>query len=519
MQYLRKSVAVDYRADCVVLNHAFWSLQLPHRWVSATPGLEQFLSGCAPTSVVATHSPEVTDVLFLFQAAGLLTVPHKNAYSLREVKDLFEPLCTTWHARYYSHPVWKRLRGGELSRNAFVAWVLHNYHLSRSAGITAARCATRCERPDIRRVFLESAIEEYPHCEQYYLIDDPRLGLSRTQVEEYVPLASSLAFDQQMLRLAEEDWLAHVLAGYLQESTASYFDQCSIFYQEVEKRYGLDGFFSSWKSHICLDLAYGHANAFASALDREELLASSQVETSLQNVLVVAQLLVQALDDIVLQDRNDERVVLRRPVTGLKESLRDNALLTSYKPKPESWDLSHCRTMADLLKVMEQTGILWPQCLERRPLTEPEQTFLECEMATALCRGLSYTRGHQAVLRFGRLVERAAKRIAQRADASTWSVPSSWAAKIANFLKELAIQPLELIALLRHYCACSERLGVGIPFLASLEAIQDIEQLLSSYPLDANRLVSVVLLILQFNELWASVGEEGFQNLEVDIFR
>ena len=47
-------------------------------------------------------------------------------------------------------------------------------------------------------------MEEYDHCEVHFFPRDPRLGLSEENVRRVVPLPSSVAFDQQMLRMAEE---------------------------------------------------------------------------------------------------------------------------------------------------------------------------------------------------------------------------------------------------------------------------------------------------------------------------
>ena len=54
-------------------------------------------------------------------------------------------------------------------------------------------------------------------------------------------------------------------------STSSFFPQCVEFYDEVEQRYGIPGFFDGWKGHIRLDLDFGHASAFGDALESDEL--------------------------------------------------------------------------------------------------------------------------------------------------------------------------------------------------------------------------------------------------------
>jgi hypothetical protein len=187
MLHLRESVDVTFGEESLELQHAFWSLRLPRDWLDRTRGAEQFFRKVAPVAAVDTKDPETGNVLDLLQLAGCLTAEHRDSYALHEVRDLFEPLCITWHAIYYRHPIWQQLREGRLSKNALLAWILHNYHLSRSAGVTAARCATRSSRPDIRRLFLESAREEYSHCEDHYNVRDPRLWISESEAQHYVP--------------------------------------------------------------------------------------------------------------------------------------------------------------------------------------------------------------------------------------------------------------------------------------------------------------------------------------------
>src|ERR1043165_1265570 len=214
MEYLRETVRVSQLADAISVLHVFWSIDLPRDWAESTPGMLKFLSGVEPISSVSTKDAETSNVLGLLRLARCVTTPLKDEYQLSEVRDLFISLCISWHGHYYSHPLWTRLREATLSRNALVAWIIHNYHLSQSAGATAARCATRESRKEVKRVFLESAIEEYSHCREYYAVAGSRLGISTQDVQIAVPLPANLAFDQQMFRLAEEDWLAHILVGY-----------------------------------------------------------------------------------------------------------------------------------------------------------------------------------------------------------------------------------------------------------------------------------------------------------------
>jgi hypothetical protein len=121
MSFLRRSVSVEFGDEAIRLAHSFWSLQLAPECVRSTPGLKSFLERADSVDSVSTDQQPIANLLSLFRVAGFLTVERKAEYQLREVAALFEPLCTTWHALYYSHPLWARLRHGDLSLNASVS--------------------------------------------------------------------------------------------------------------------------------------------------------------------------------------------------------------------------------------------------------------------------------------------------------------------------------------------------------------------------------------------------------------
>jgi hypothetical protein len=482
LEYIRHAVSVDFTHDPVDVRYGFWSVELPRDWVSSTDGLERFLKGDAPLSAVELREPEAANLVGLLRVAGCLTSPRKESYALREVRSLFEPLCISWHAHYYDHPLWSRIREGRISRNALVAWVVHNYHLSQSAGVTAARCATRAQRPDVKRLFLESAIEEYSHCREYYRIDDSRIGITAAEALEYVHLPASLAFDQQMFRLAEDDWLAHILVGYFQESTSSYFTQCAEFYDGVEKRFDLAGFFDGWKGHIRLDLDFGHASAFADALESDESVSLQQVEASFKNAAVTVQFLIAALDEILAEDREDDRIVLRRPVS-LKGA----------------------------------TGLE-----ERRPLdfgSVSVKGFVESELADACCRALSYAQTEAQLLSLGRLVEIAAPLLARRYDVATWCVPDMQTTAIVNFVREAATNPAEFVSCLAHLLTQIEEGSADSLWIQRGDCRAEIARLAESCRTSSLQSERLATRLVQFDELFDEPDRRTISSIEVDILR
>jgi len=440
---LRSSVAVTRGEDSCTLRHGFWDFTLPNVWIASEPGVAGLLQDGSYSGNIAELSPKAQNVLALLEVTGCLRAEERGDYSYAEVGLIIEHMTIAWHGLYYSHPVWNRLRSGELGRNGFVAWVLHNYHLSRSAGATAARGVLRSPTGAIRRLFLESALEEYSHCEDYYCIDDARLGVSESDCRAYIPLPSSLALDQQMHRLAEFDWLGHAMVGFIQESTASYYKKCCEFYSLVESKYGLPGFFDGWKQHILLDLKYGHASAFKDAIVEMGNASISQdaLLKSLNGAAIMVHFLIGALDEILQEDAFSSEVRLRRPVVQLDIDFDVNALLRrfSFVPKPEGNQKQQPGNGSDLMA----SKLLVPK--ERIPpleeWTSEESSFLIHEIAMSTLTALSHSQSHEEIIGLGKVVECLKTTLRDSVESMQFYSQSPRAVAIANFLREEAPRP------------------------------------------------------------------------------
>lgn len=517
MNFLRQSVVVERSPASVALAHAFWSITLPEEWVQNTESMTEFLQRKVPASSVPQDDPEAQSVIFLLATMKCLTAAKKPTFSLREVINLFEPLCVTWHAAYYSHPIWDRLRSGTVTKNAMVAWVLHNYHLSRSAGVTAARCAAYCPRKDIRRLFLSSAIEEYAHCEQYYIVNDDRLGVNREQVVRAVHSKASLKFDQQMMRLAEEDWLAHVLVGYFQEATAAYYDQCCRFYEVIEANYGLSGFFDGWKAHIRLDNEYGHAGEFARALDSDETVPLCQVERAFHNAAITVQSLVAALDEIISAERDDGRVVLRQPLQPSEiHASGSNALVPNRREMNEDLRLELCGTTKELLsEIVRKSDLDGGRCTA--PSRE-EASFIEGDFALSLSRGLSYCRRHDEIVRMGCLVEVYEACLAAGSRTPMNYAPSSWSSGIANFLREMSLEPRTFVFVAELVRVVLARHSAAFPVFCSEKVRELLSTSTESSQISGSEIYDMATVALQCLELLDTVVEPSIRRISVDVF-
>ncbi|TGD78235.1 hypothetical protein [Hymenobacter wooponensis] len=503
MEYLRKSVVVHEKLETIYLDYAFWQFQVPKRKLDTVEGMNDFVAKRYLASIVDINDTEVANLLNLFKEIGMFAHKRKEIYKLYEVLEVFEIMSTIWHALYYSHPIWDKLRNGELSESGFIAWVLHNYHLSRSAGVTASRCAAFSSRPDVRKVFLESALEEYPHCEYYYMINDKRLGITSDDVKNYVPLPSSIAIDQQMLRLAEDDWLAHIMVAYFQESTASYYKQCCDFYNQVETSYNLPGFFESWKGHIQLDIGYGHASAFTDILKSQEPISGKKVESSLKNAALAVQFIVDALDDILKLNMATDNLILRKPVSILSENAYDNF----------NDGISATEVLSKLKSKDIFTGFIFDKT---RKISCEEVECIKIEIAFAMCRALSYSKRHDEILYIGKLLEANRPLIELRNNLDVVVPITNWAAGVSNFLRELALIPSHFVIGLSLVCLNLKEMGFNYKEIEGGNDYNSISYLMNFYKFSESEASLIVNEMVQLQELW-------FKNIstkiiEVDVF-
>jgi hypothetical protein len=489
-----------------VLQHAVWTLEVPAAWVDSVPGLDAVLERRAPITELSADGRELAGFVTLLREQGCLSYPDRSSYTLRQVKELFQHLSGAWYGRYYAHPLWDRLRTGTLSRNGFVAWLLYTYHLSRSAAMSASRSVAHLGDPALRAVFAESALEEYSHCEDYFFVRHPSLPLDDAQVRRTVHLPASVAFDHQMLRIAEEDWLGHVLAGFFQESTARFYDECRRFYAVVGDRYDVPGFFRSWEAHVEIDLHEGHADDFGRVLESEEHVVRDDVLHSVGNAWLVFRCLLAGLDEILAADRDDDLVLLRLPVEDGVLDADSTALLEPYRHLlPDPPVRVEARSAAETYKALEELGLTVPPS---SPVGEPpagDDRFLSHDVVRSLFRCLSHSTEHEEILLFGRIADEALA--AAPSALEERALPTSHeAAAVANFLREHATRPTEFAYLLAHLWRLrgDERAAWPVPFLRGSEVERS----------DIDRLVN---LTLRFNELYGAWLERASAAETVDF--
>lgn len=333
---LRPEVVLKQTAEGIHLQFAHWEVHLPQEALERVPILHQLLAerGFSPRHHLDRES---ASVVALLDAQGCFTPEPVHVLRLRDLLQRFQPIRSLFYSEYYNHPAWDVIRSGQASQAQLVAWVIHNYHVSRSAGVIAARMASRTTTERLKSFFREDALEEFWHCDQFYFVDDPNLRFDAEAVKSYVPLPASTGFEETALRAAGESWIGHLLIAYFQESSIVFRDDSEEFYDAVESKYGLKNFFAGWRRHMTLDLDHGHADGLRDLLDSDQAVSVSEAARGLRSVQLAHFFLVRALDQIQGQEGSALLHVESRQPAGLmrRQSASTAALKNPVRHSPD----------------------------------------------------------------------------------------------------------------------------------------------------------------------------------------
>ena len=429
---LREGVRVMEVDGEVVVHHHFFELALPRNWVNRTPEIRAILGREIHVDDLTSENREVKGVVeFLSAQNCFFRSKAKAAYSLREVKEIFEPIAVAWYADYYRHPLWNRLRRGELNLNGLAAWAIHNYHVSRAAGKSGSRCASRFPRKELRGFFRADVLEEYWHCDAFYFVRHPSLSISDRQVKEYVPLPASLAFEQHTVWVAESDWLAHLLISYFQESSIRFYSDCQDFYREVETAYSLPGFFKNWTAHMGLDFDHGHAENFVKLFDSDETVSHAALVASLSGAWFAFAFLYAALDQISEEAARNTAVIPRNPIAG---GLMDPSA-NSLSPVAKELQARDLRRLANELAAS----------LPPFAGAADERGSLRDALGDSLFHAMSCATAHDEIILLGKLIEDLAR--SEEFAPAPGLPPSSVA--LAAFLRTAAVDARSLLFLVQ----------------------------------------------------------------------
>lgn len=258
---------------------------------------ERFLARQIPAQQLAS-APHWAGTARLLNAVGALTFGADSLADVAAMARIHQSLLVEWYAEYYTHPFWAELLEGRASKAQLRRWVLRTYYLSRSVGMSAAAGALHSGDPLVRRTFFENALEEYDHCRVHYgLADGPlaTLGAGRAGAGQ---LPVSRMIDDHFLAIAECDQWGHALSALYQEQTIMFRDDVLAVYDSLESRYGLEGLFHGWRSHVGVDETCDHAGAFAAIFAQSRPINPLATAIALTHAWASASLITLSLDEI-----------------------------------------------------------------------------------------------------------------------------------------------------------------------------------------------------------------------------
>jgi hypothetical protein len=272
--------------------------------------------------------------------------------------------------------------------------------------------------------------------------------------------------------MAETDWLAYVLIAFFQESTVQFSKDCRVFYDEVERSYGLHGIFDPWWKHIELDIEFCHSRNLEVIFDSNRRLPAAQVVNSLTTAWIAFRFLLSSLDEIVRESRQDPDIKLRSPISLGVIDLSVNSFGGVYRAVPEgAIQLPTNGTMLDLHLSMHQHELTSISIASGKFQAE-DLKFLRLDTAQSIYRALSYAESGRETLLLGRLAEIAFRNLssAEQHSLSDNHLPATAEAMaLANFLRELAIRPIDFCFVLHPFVsACHGELSLDSAGLTKL---------------------------------------------------
>jgi hypothetical protein len=315
---LRPDVRLDESDGLTSISFAHWQVEFPSSVLENSAPLLQLVKArqIDPRSLDGPDQGLIT----LLDAQGCFIPVLPDRLTARSVLGLFQPLRSQLYAQYYGHPAWARLRTGQASRGELTAWMVHNYHVSRSAGVIAARMAATTQDAGLREFFREDALEEFWHCDAFYFVDQVGVQLTPSDVKSYVALPASTAFEDHALRVAEENSLGHLLIAYFQESSIIFRPDSERFYDLVEANYELSNAFVGWRKHMTLDMDHDHAGELEARFDDYQEISLAHAKSAIRAVQLAQFFLLKALDQIVAHANVENALVLRLPSTMVHQN-------------------------------------------------------------------------------------------------------------------------------------------------------------------------------------------------------
>jgi hypothetical protein len=505
LHVIKDTVKVSVDSYALNLEYGLSKISIPNS--SSYQNVINFVTKRLDIDSIQEFNNDELKLIDLFINQGYLRYKIENELTLRNTKEIFDSIRVKWYNEYYAHPVWQLLREGKLNRNGLLAWIVHNYHVSRSAGMTDARFYSKTSDIKLKEAYMESCLEEYAHCDEFYFVAHPKLEISDEEVRNYIHLPSSLAFDQQMLRMSEDCWLGHVFISYFQEATVNYYDDCLPFYNIVEKNYEIKDFFNRWKEHIELDLKYGHFGHFESIFSEEVTIKKDYFEFALSNAWITYKYLYNALDEIILEANKSQVVLLRNPIKNCTLDSSRSSLLLGYNIDSKV-DFKQSKSFLELIELLKIANLIDKKSVK---ISKSSQQYIHYDVRNLITKSLGYSKSHFCTIILGNILQ--FNKFEIRENENICISPSLLA--ISNFLNELTYRPEHFIFALK----CLIESKIGNYFYFSDETNNLIDKNLANLQIQYPQIIDELLnIFLQLNELLLKLSNDEVEfNFEREL--
>lgn len=218
------------------------------------------------TVLSAKYGLDESDVVSLLEPlrnAGVINIlehPSPDIIEPQTFTQICRKVFPVWKKEVFTLDFWNDLTTGKLSISSFAGWMLENYHFIEGATkrlslVTAAANNNK----KIRALFSQHFIEEYNH-QLFFMKALQRLGFSKTQVLNHIPLPGTQAIINHMRESARRDVIAYASCSAFLESTGGDRKDGILFYNALTQYYDKEnrGIIQPLIDHACLDEEYGH---------------------------------------------------------------------------------------------------------------------------------------------------------------------------------------------------------------------------------------------------------------------